>query len=158
VLSYLKFIEASVDVVSGERVSRTKKMIEERRRIIAKYVEEGYCEREHAPYLLPKQLWRNVPLDVYELGGVEAVFHGDDYLDEGKVKKVELRLKEPVALSFVKKWVEEGGLLRALHWILALNKATEPPKDQKESEVSKWLVELKALLDRLEDERKRCLR
>ena len=139
-------------------MSRTKKVIEERRRVVAKYVEEGYCKQEHAPYLLPKQLWRNVPLDVYELGEIEVVFHGDDHLDEGFVKKIELRLKKPVMLSFIKKWMDEGGLLKALHWVLALNKVVEPPKDQGEGEASKWLAELKAMLDYIEEVRKRYLR
>jgi hypothetical protein len=142
----------------GGRV-RIKKEIERRREAIAKYVEEGYCKRELLPYLLPKRLWRNVPLEVCEFGGVEVVFHGDDYLDEGEVKKVELRLKEPVALSSIKKWIEEGGLLRALHWILALNRATEPPKvkDELSKRISEKLAELKAALNYIEDVKKKYL-
>jgi hypothetical protein len=149
--------------MSGERVSRTKKMIEERRKAMQEairgLVKEGYKQEQVLDLirpLLPRRLWHNVPLEVCECGDVEAVFYGDDLVREGFVKKIELRLKEPVVLSFIKKWIEEGGLLKALHWTLALNKATGPPKDQG-GEASKWLVELRAMLDYIEEVRKRYL-
>jgi hypothetical protein len=166
VLSYLKFIEASVDVVSGERVSRTRRVIEERRRAVQEamqeLVKEGYRQEQVLDLLrllLPRRLWHNVPLEVCECGGVEVVFYGDDLVREGLVRKIELRFKEPYLLSFIKRWIEEEGLIKALHWVLALSKATEPPKveDELSRRIREKLAELKALLSIIEEARKKYL-
>ena len=165
-LSYLKFIEASVDVVSGERVSRTRRVIEERRRAVQEamqeLVKEGYRQEQVLDLLrllLPRRLWHNVPLEVCECGGVEVVFYGDDLVREGLVRKIELRFKEPYLLSFIKRWIEEEGLIKALHWVLALSKATEPPKveDELSRRIREKLAELKALLSIIEEARKKYL-
>lgn len=140
-------------------MSRTEKTIEERRKAIEEEIrrlaKEGYSE-EQARVLLPRRLWRNVPLEAIESGDIEVVFHGDDLVDEGKVKRVELRLGQPVMLSSIKRWIDEGGLLRAFHWILALNKAAEPPKveDELSKQIEEKLAELKAALIYLEEARK----
>jgi hypothetical protein len=142
-------------------------MIEERRRAmqeeIQRLVKEGYKQEQVLDMLrllLPRRLWHNVPLEVWERGDVEAVFYGDDLVREGFVKKIELRLKEPVVLSFIKKWIDEGGLPKALHWVLALSKAAEPPKgeDELSKRIRERLAELKAMLGYIEEERKRYLR
>jgi hypothetical protein len=152
--------------MSGERVSRTKKMIEERRKAMQEairgLVKEGYKQEQVLDLLrllLPRRLWHNVPLEVCECGDVEAVFYGDDLVREGFVKKIELRFKEPYLLSFIKKWIDEEGLPRALHWVLALSKAAEPPKveDELSKRIRERLVELKAMLDYMEEVRKRYL-
>jgi hypothetical protein len=166
VLSYLKFIEASVDIVSGERVSRTRRVIEERRRAMQEAMQElvkaGYKQEQVLDLLrllLPRRLWHNVPLEVCECGGVEVVFYGDDLLREGLVRKIELRFKEPYLLSFIKKWIDEEGLPKALHWVLVLSKAAEPPKveDELSKRIRERLAELKAMLDYIEEMRKRYL-
>jgi len=147
-------------------VSRTKKMIEERRKAMQEairgLVKEGYKQEQVLDLLrllLPRRLWHNVPLEVCECGDVEAVFYGDDLVREGFVKKIELRFKEPYLLSFIKKWIDEEGLPRALHWVLALSKAAEPPKveDELSKRIRERLVELKAMLDYMEEVRKRYL-
>ena len=168
-LSYLKFMRLSGDVVSGERVSRTKRtkrMIEERRKAMQEamqeLVKEGYEQEQVLDLLrllLPRRLWHNVPLEVCECGDVEAVFYGDDLVKEGFVRKIELRFKEPHMLSFIKRWIEEGGLLKALHWTLALSNAAPPPKveDELSKRTREGLVELKALLSIIEEARKKYL-
>jgi len=136
----------------SKRSKRIKEEIKRRREEIVKY-------RSQLPREVPKRLWRNVPLEVYDIGLVEMVLCGDDYVDDGKVKRVELRLGEPIALSFIKRWIEGEGLLKALHWILSLNRAAEPPRAEDEDELSKRIsekiAELKAALRVLEDVRKK---
>jgi hypothetical protein len=141
-------------------------MIEERRRAMQEamqeLVKEGYRQEQVLDLLrllLPRRLWHNVPLEVCECGGVEAVFYGDDLVREGLVRKIELRFKEPYLLSFIKRWIEEEGLIKALHWVLALSKATEPPKveDELSRRIREKLAELKALLSIIEEARKKYL-
>jgi hypothetical protein len=147
-------------------VSRTRRVIEERRRAMQEamqeLVKEGYKQEQVLDLLrllLPRRLWHNVPLEVCECGGVEVVFYGDDLVREGLVRKIELRFKEPYLLSFIKRWIEEEGLIKALHWVLALSKATEPPKveDELSRRIREKLAELKALLSIIEEARKKYL-
>ena len=115
-----------------------KKKVEERRREVAKYVEEALKEglasnRDQAYLFVPKSLTKNVVLDVIEVGEAAVILHGDDHLDEGFVKKIELILKKPVALSAFRRWAEEG-ILKAVQYALCANGAAPPPKTKEEEE------------------------
>jgi hypothetical protein len=133
--------------------TKKTKQIEERRKAIMEYAKE--YRRDQIPYLVPKQLWRNVLLDVVQVGQVEIRLFGDDYLDDGKVKRIELRLGEPVMLSKIKEWLREG-LLKAMHFVLALNKAVEPPRVSRVSEEDE-IKKLKEMLAYIEDMKKKYL-
>jgi hypothetical protein len=126
-------------------------MIEKRRKIIAEYAKE--YKPEHIPYLLPKHLWKNVLLETIEQGNVKIKLYGDDYIDEGFVKRIELRFKAPIKLSLIRNWQKES-LVKAIHWILAINKAVEPPKEFREDE---RLKEIKEMLSYIEDMKKKYL-
>jgi len=121
------------------KIEIIKKKVEERRREVAKYVEEALKEgwasnRDQAYLFVPKSLTKNVVLDVVEVGDeVAVILHGDDRFGEGFVKKIELRLREPVALSTFRRWVEEG-LLKAVQYALCANGAAPPPKTKEEEE------------------------
>jgi hypothetical protein len=115
-----------------------KKKVEERKRTIEKAVEEALKEgwasnRDQAYLFVPKSLTKNVVLDVIEVGEVAVILHGDDRLGEGFVKKIELRLRKPVALSAFKRWAEEG-VLKAVQYALCANGAAPPPKTKEEEE------------------------
>jgi hypothetical protein len=122
------------------------KAIEERRKAIAEYAKE--YRRDQIPYLLPKQLWKNVLLEVIEQGNVGVRLYGDDFIDEGFVKRIELRFKTPIQLSLMKKWEEES-LLKAIHWVLAINNAVEPPREFKEDERLKEMKKMLAYFDEM---------
>jgi uncharacterized pyridoxal phosphate-containing UPF0001 family protein len=129
------------------------KAIEERRKAIAEYTKE--YRRDQIPYLLPKQLWRNVLLEIIEQGDVQVRLYGDDYIDEGFVKRIELRFKTPIKLSFIKNLQKES-LLKAVHWILAINKAVEPPREESEEDkrAKEILKEMKEAFLYLEEMKK----
>jgi hypothetical protein len=115
-----------------------KKKIEERKKAVEGLVEEALKEgrarnRDQAYLFVPKSLTKNVVLDVLEVGEVAVILHGDDRLGEGFVKKIELRLREPVALSAFRRWAEEG-ILKAVQYALCANGAAPPPKTKEEEE------------------------
>jgi hypothetical protein len=115
-----------------------KKKVEERKRTIEKAVEEALKEgwasnRDQAYLFVPKSLTKNVVLDVIEIGEVAVILHGDDRFGEGFVKKIELRLRKPVALSAFRRWAEEG-VLKAVQYALCANGVAPPPKTKEEEE------------------------
>jgi len=115
-----------------------KKKVEERKRAVEHSIEEALKEgwasnRDQAYLFVPKFLVKNVVLDVIEVGEVAVILHGDDRLGEGFVKKIELRLRGPVALSKFKEWAEEG-ILKAVQYALCVNKVAPPPKTKEEEE------------------------
>jgi hypothetical protein len=120
------------------KIEIIKKKVEERRREVAKYVEGALKEgrvsnRDQAYLFVPKFLVKNVVLDAIEVGNVAVILRGDDRFDEGFVKKIELRLKKPVALSAFMRWAEEG-VLKAVQYALCANGAAPPPKTKEEEE------------------------
>jgi hypothetical protein len=127
-------------VVTLTKIEIVKRRVEERRRAIEGIVEEALKEgrasdRERAFYVfVPKNLTKNVVLDVIEAGKVVVILHGDDLFDEGMIKRVELRLKDGALLSEFKRWLAEEGILKALQYALAANKAAPPPKTKREEE------------------------
>jgi hypothetical protein len=106
---------------------------------VAKYVEEALKEgrasnRDQAYLFVPKSLTKNVVLDVVEVGKVAVILRGDDRFGEGFVKKIELKLGDGVLLSEFKKWAVEEGIIKALQYALAANKASPFPKTKREEE------------------------
>jgi hypothetical protein len=121
------------------KIEIIKKRAEERKKTVEGLVEEALkegraCNRDQAYLFVPKSLTKNVVLDVIEAGKATVILHGDDLFDEGMIKRVELRLKDGALLSEFKRWLAEEGILKALQYALAANKAAPPPKTKREEE------------------------
>ena len=122
------------------KIEIVRRKIEERKKAVEDIIEEALKEgwasdRDQAYLFVPKSLTKNVVLDVIEAGkaAVTVILHGDDRLGEGFVKKIELRLRKPVALSAFRRWAEEGPL-KAVQYALCANGAAPPPKTKEEEE------------------------
>jgi hypothetical protein len=122
------------------KIEIIKKKVEERKKAVEGLVEEALREgrasnREQAFHVfVPRHLKRNVVLDVLGDDRVAVILYGDDRFDEGFIKKIELRLGEGALLSEFKKWAVEEGIIKALQYALAVNKAAPPPRTKEEEE------------------------
>jgi hypothetical protein len=121
-------------------IERVRRKVEERKRAVENAMEGALREgrasnREQAFHVfVPRHLKRNVVLDVLGDDRVAVILYGDDRFDEGVVRKIELRLGEGALLSEFKKWALEEGIIKALQYALAVNKAAPFPKTKEEEE------------------------
>ena len=114
-----------------------------------KAAERRFCEGQALGEF--KHLWCNVEILELEEGGVKVIFYGDDYVwmrGDAVIKKIEIKLSQPVALSVFAELYQAHGLAGALHRVLALNNAAEWPREK--IPVPEILVKWEALLEELE--------
>ena len=114
-----------------------------------KMAERRFCDGQ--PFEEFKYLWKNVKILEIEEKGVKVTFYGDDFVwihGDAVIKKIEIKLAQPVMLSVFSELLREHGLAMALWHVFALNKIAEYPRVK--IEVPEIIIKWEMLLQELE--------